>query len=316
MRDWAVHHEGRLLAAHERLVRHGVLSPLSTDPAEVQLWMDCQLASMVENRFFVPVDPMTLATAERDRWRKAALAPDERLDDPHTLDWFLRAYWLTSEGERVGTLALDHGPGTRLLAVSSLYVLPPRRRHGAAGRALRLAYEAARAEGIPGLRIPTHWTWQSAVRFYAARGLWVTSWKHSLAFTIQDLPPYRIEMSGDRARFAIELDGRWHVAVEARRGGDRLLWHETPVLERMTEERSPAVWLVPETFAVGLALEGWPLIRSDELWAKRHQFSDCGPPEGLAYKIEIFEALDRRSGFDVRTPRIPGLRYRDFDDID
>jgi hypothetical protein len=29
----------------------------------------------------------------------------------------------------------------------------------------------------------------------------------------------------------------------------------------------------------------------------------------LAYKIGVFEALDRRNGFDVRTPRIPGLPY-------
>jgi hypothetical protein len=41
-----------------------------------------------------------------------------------------------------------------------------------------------------------------------------------------------------------------------------------------------------------------------------------GEPEGLAYKIEIFEAIDRRHGFIVRTPRIPGLRYRDLDAID
>jgi hypothetical protein len=33
-------------------------------------------------------------------------------------------------------------------------------------------------------------------------------------------------------------------------------------------------------------------------------------------KIEIFEAIDRRHGFEVRTPRLPGLTYRDFDDID
>jgi hypothetical protein len=30
----------------------------------------------------------------------------------------------------------------------------------------------------------------------------------------------------------------------------------------------------------------------------------------LAYKIELFEAEDRKSGYDVRTPRIPGLAYR------
>ncbi|WP_438014381.1 hypothetical protein WMF18_26150 [Sorangium sp. So ce315] len=31
--------------------------------------------------------------------------------------------------------------------------------------------------------------------------------------------------------------------------------------------------------------------------------------------IELFEAVDRSFGFDVRTPRIPGLRYRAYEDI-
>jgi hypothetical protein len=65
-----------------------------------------------------------------------------------------------------------------------------------------------------------------------------------------------------------------------------------------------------------LAVRGWPLIRSEEAWAQRHNWSDSGEPEGLAYKIEIFEAIDRRHGFTVRTPRIPGSRYRDLDAID
>ena len=69
-------------------------------------------------------------------------------------------------------------------------------------------------------------------------------------------------------------------------------------------------------FSTALAVGGWPLIRSEEAWARRHRWSDTGEPEGLAYKIEIFEALDRRHGFTVRAPRIPGLRYRDLDEID
>ena len=34
-----------------------------------------------------------------------------------------------------------------------------------------------------------------------------------------------------------------------------------------------------------------------------------GMPEGLAYKIAVFEAIDRERRFDVRAPRIPGLDY-------
>ena len=62
--------------------------------------------------------------------------------------------------------------------------------------------------------------------------------------------------------------------------------------------------------------ESWPLTRSAQLWEERYASSDCGDPEGLAYKIEVFEAVDRRYGFEVHTPRIPGLAYRDYDDID
>jgi hypothetical protein len=36
----------------------------------------------------------------------------------------------------------------------------------------------------------------------------------------------------------------------------------------------------------------------------------------LAYKIEVFEAVARRDGWVVTAPRIPGLAYRDLDDIE
>ena len=68
-------------------------------------------------------------------------------------------------------------------------------------------------------------------------------------------------------------------------------------------------------FALHLALAGWPLIRSDQLW-REHRYADGGPPEALAYKIEVFEAVARRYGFVAPTPRIPGIAYRDLDDID
>lgn len=39
---------------------------------------------------------------------------------------------------------------------------------------------------------------------------------------------------------------------------------------------------------------------------------DLGGPEVLAHKIGVFECLDRRYGFDVRTPAIPGLPYEEI----
>ena len=55
---------------------------------------------------------------------------------------------------------------------------------------------------------------------------------------------------------------------------------------------------------------------SRETWEHRHYWSDSGEPEGLAYKIEIFEAIFRERGFEIRTPRLPGLKYRDLDEIE
>jgi hypothetical protein len=65
-----------------------------------------------------------------------------------------------------------------------------------------------------------------------------------------------------------------------------------------------------------VSLAGWPLIRSEEAWERRWHWSGAGEPEGLAYKIEIFEAVYRERGFDVRTPRIPGIQYRSLEEID
>jgi hypothetical protein len=62
------------------------------------------------------------------------------------------------------------------------------------------------------------------------------------------------------------------------------------------------------TFAVALAVHGWPLLRADDDIDKVAGW-DIGGPDVLAHKIAIFEWLARRSGFDVRTPRIPGLPY-------
>ena len=101
--------------------------------------------------------------------------------------------------------------------------------------------------------------------------------------------------------------------VTARNLGNRLGWEEHGDLKDLPGEASHCA---PGTFALHLALAGWPLIRSEENWEHRHYWSDAGQPEGLAYKIEIFEAVDRQRGFDVRTPRIPGLQYRELDDID
>ena len=202
--------------------------------------------------------------------------------------------------------------GLDLLSISSLYIDPAVRGRNLARRALEAVYHAAIDNNAGGIRLDASWTWQPSVRFYARIGMWVWMWKHNLVFTWQKgLPAYRVEIGATEASFLIQQDDHWHAVVTARHLGDRLGWEPDELDRRLGE----AYHCIPGTFALHLALAGWPLIRSEETWERRYNWSDAGEPEGLAYKIEIFEAVDRERGFDVRTPRIPGLQYRDLDEI-
>jgi GNAT superfamily N-acetyltransferase len=306
-----------ILAAHAALVAEGTLEPLSTDPAETRLWLDCELASLVENRFFETVDPLTMTSVTRARWEPSATS-DEPLSSPHGHDWYRIPYWIREGGERAGTLGLATSyMGIGMVTVSSLYVLPALRGRGVAGGALRRAQAAVRAHGGRCLRVPAYWSWQPAVRFYLGLGMWVGNWKHSLVFAWhQHLPAHRCEIGASRATFGVDRGGRTEPLIVAEREGDRLGWTELPRFAALREEEPQVFHLGRSTFALQLAVHGFPLIRSPEAWERRHDSSDAGDPEGLAYKIEVFEAWDRRSGFALRTPRIPGIAYREWEDID
>ncbi len=203
--------------------------------------------------------------------------------------------------------------------MNSLYVLPPHRRRGTASRILEALDDAARRQGILGIRIDAHWTWHRSIRFYLARSMWVWSWKREIGLGFDSaLPPYRIDVDGEVAEFSIGRDEARQVLWRARRAGTRLDLEETTALRRLeaNDDDLHTVLCSLATLSVALALRGWPLIRSDAAWAERRKSSDVGQPEGLAYKIEVFEAVARRDGWMVRTPRIPGIAYRDLDDID
>lgn len=301
----------RILAAHAALIVDRTVEPLSPDPAETRRWLDCELASLVEGRFFVPLDPLALTPADRACWEPRATS-EEPLSSPHGHDWYRLPYWLLDGGARVGTIALATSfMGAQLVTVSSLYTLPGQRRRGLAARALRRAQAAVVAEGGRGLRVPAYWTWQPAVRFYLGLGMWITDWKHSLVFCWRrDLPEHRIEVGEREARFGVVKEGRVEPLLVATREGDRLGW--TEIVPPGPEVPREAGY----TFAVALATHGFPLIRSAAAWEARYASSDAGDPEGLAYKIEVFEACDRRSGYEVRAPRLPGLAYREDADLD
>ena len=305
----------RLADGYRALVADCVLEPLASDADDTRRWMDCDLASFVENRLFETMGPTMLTDDLRQAWTSRAVRPDERIESPHERAWYLSAFWLLAAGERVGTIALANSlAGTDVVSVWSLYVMPRYRGRGIAGRALRACDAVLGAHGARGLRIPTWWSWQEAVRFYLGLGCWVANWKHELTFTQrQDLPAYRILEDRGVVRFEIRHADAWWPLISAENRGDYLGWHEKPA---GSSPGCPRPREAPGTLATVLAVRGWPLIRSEEAWARRHNWSDSGEPEGLAYKIEIFEAIDRRYGFRVHTPRIPGLRYRDLDAID
>ncbi len=274
-----------------------------------------RLSSLVENRFFERVDPREMTPEIRARWEPRATS-DEPLSSPHGHDWYRIPYWIRDGFDRAGTIALaTSAMDARLVTVSSLYTLPSHRRRGVAARVLARAYAAVTAAGLGGLRVPAYWTWQPAVRFYLGLGMWIASWKHSLVFCRRPgQPEHRIEVDDARgeARFSVVRDGRLVPVLTATRQGDRLGWAEHASLSDLLREGHRA----GETFAVALATRGFPLIRSSAAWAERHRSSDAGDPEGLAYKIELWEAWDGRSGHVVRTPRIPGIAYRAWDEID
>lgn len=297
-----------LLLGHQRLVERGVVRPLSDDDDEVRRWLGWELASLIEGHFHHIVDVNALVFTERSTWERRVIGGGDRLVDPRT-DEFRRPYWLMYGSDRAGTLAIEsRSLGHSDVSISSLYVRPDLRRRGIATRALDAAHEAMVHAGARGLRISTSWCWQHAVRLYTRLGLWIRNWKHSLVFVRHDdLWPYRVEINGMTARFDVLCEGTWTPLLEAENRGEVLAWTELPTHAALREPRHQACVLAPGTFALHLALEGWPLVRATELWDRRYDWSDLGMPEGLAYKILVFEEIARAHGHVVRTPRIPGV---------
>lgn len=298
----------KLEAVVRPLIENAMLAPLADHDEDAQLWIDCDLCSFVENRFHQPVDPQTLMLDQRAAWARRALTPGERLRDPRGSD-YMAAFWLVDRGVRAGTLALSKVTyGSQFMPIFSLYVFPAHRSRGLAYRALRAVNQASVSAGFAGIRVATFWTWQAAVRRYLLRyGMWTWSFKRSIDFVWTDLPLHTIRIDDHTARFAIEHDARTIELLTASRDGERLIWNELPAMASSDLDRI-VQFHARSTFAVALAVHGWPLVRAGDDLDDAGVY-DLGGPDVLAHKIGIFEALDRRSGFDVRTPRIPGLPY-------
>jgi GNAT superfamily N-acetyltransferase len=299
-----------VIAAHDLLVRRRVIEPLARSKTDARLWLAWELAAVIEGHFHRIVDVAALDVTERRAWERRVTASAHRLRSP-LKDEFRRAYWLLHNDERVGTLALDSfwlGPSMR---VSSLYVRPDRRRCGIATRALDAADAAAKGAGIQGIRLETSWCWQPAIRFYLARRFWGSSWKHSIAFVRSiRLPDYQVAFDGSHARFSVSFPEGDTALLEAEHHGNALGWTELPADASLSETHPELAHHATTTLSLHLAVRGWPLIRSNEHWKRRWNWSDLGMPEGLACKIALFEHEAAENGYDVRTPRIPDLDYR------
>ena len=204
--------------------------------------------------------------------------------------------------------------GRPCLRIASLYLFPEERRAGYGTLAMCILEGVAWHLGLEGVRLETDWLWQGAVRFYLQRGFWVQNRKRGLSLVrwFAD-PPYRIRCTVGQMDFVLGGGETGQLAITARRQGDTLIWEEHATCGR-DDDPEPLAATAP-TFALWLAIHGWPLIRGPLEWERRYRWSDTGMPEGLAYKITVFEGYARHCGFRVDTPPIPGLVYPLWSDL-
>jgi GNAT superfamily N-acetyltransferase len=310
--------EADIVAVHVHLVREGAVAPVVPGGDEERRWLDCDLASLAENRIGDPTDPRDLDAARRAAWQSRVT--EEAPWSIEARSRYERCYWLLEGRERIGTIALASTlTGPSLVGISSFYLLPTHRGRGAGKRALAAVQAAAAREDL-GVRLDTSWCWQRAVRFYVSAGLWVYMWKRELTlFSSPDLPLPLIDVGDTDASIAVaRRDGTRVELATARRRGDVLESFDDrwPTAEQEPEEQvREAYYPAASTLSLALALRGWPLVRSPEEWEESHH-ADGGPPEALAYKITLWEAWARSKGWLVKTPRIPGLEYPTWQDFE
>lgn len=300
-------------ALHRELVGTGLLEKLAWGGEDERLWADCDLASLAENRLADRTDPRALTQARRDEWRARATS---EAPWPPSARKYENCYWLVDGNERVGTVALSNLLlGSTLVGLSSLYVFPTFRGRGVATRALA-KLRATLAPHELGIKLETNWSWQPIVKFYLRLGLWVHMWKRDLAFRWDpDAPPPIIELGPDAVTLSVEVDQSRVMLARAERAGTRLVLTEHGCSPDTDERIAVLTWQAPSTLSLWLALQGWPLIRSSEAWDK-YCYADGGAPEALASKIVVWEAWDRAHGWQVQTPRIPGLTYSSWEELE
>jgi GNAT superfamily N-acetyltransferase len=291
---------------HDDMARCGMFVPVPLGGAEERSWLDCDLASLAENR-----------CGDSAEFRLHAVrTTDEREYSLEARSEYERCYWILDGGVRTGTLALATSTlGGSRLRLSSFYIYPENRRRGLGANALATVEQILGGHDL-GLRLETEWCWQGAVRFYMASGMWVLMWKHNIVFCSDPLkPPPLIDVGTDIATLSVERGKETIVLARAYRRGGRLELAEPDSALKQDESLGEALWNAEGTLSLAIALRGWPLVRSPRHWKENH-WADAGPPESLAYKITLWEAWSRKNGWLVQTPRIAGLDYPTWDDLE
>ncbi|NUP09359.1 MAG: GNAT family N-acetyltransferase [Polyangiaceae bacterium] len=298
-------------ALHQELFDARVLEPLEMGGHDERAWADCDLASFAENRLGDGTDPRGIDETGRAWWRSRATTEPEYL--PHRRD-YERCCWILDGDERAGTIALASSTlGGLNMRIASLYVYPTFRGRGLGRDALRKVAERLEERDL-GLRLNTNWTWQRTVRGYLRMGMWIRMWKRDLEFRFRVSDPAPIvAIEGAQASLSVPSNGHLVTLLAARREGDRLILEERD--DAGVGRLEELAWDAWGTLALELAMRGWPLVRSQKDWEACH-YSDGGAPESLAHRIPAWEAWDRAHGWKVETPRIAGLDYPTWSELE
>ncbi|MGW0707639.1 GNAT family N-acetyltransferase [Streptomyces sp. NPDC002643] len=333
--------DDQVLRVHERLAASPLLCPVAFgEGRRFGLWDLASLAEGALGTC-VDADSLTVPSERRLRLRLGVSEREHTRDDEFRRRYWIRTPGGGHEPAgtiAVDTWAMGGGA----LRVSSLYVHPVARRRGLASLTLDTVYEACRAEGLHGFRLDAHWTWQASVRYYLGRRLWVTSWKHALGLArLSYLPRYEVRADEEELTFLVadspESSSQpssqpssepWpgssaDLRDPAGRGGaalttgaatpmvpllvagghsGRLRLRETERYRKMPDRRDAVRLYARSTLALHLAVRGRPLVRGDEEAARADRWCDIGEPEGLAYKIGVFERVARENGWRVESP--------------
>lgn len=306
-----------LQPVYDELIQSAVLAPVGPDDDEQRLFVDFELASLAEHRLGDNTDPRGIDEERRADWLARAAQDGSTFPLPRKTDWYRKCFWLLHEGKRVGTIAFSEPMGSvgpAMARCSSFYLLPEFRGRGLGSRIMSTVLKAFVRHDFC-LRLNTDWTWQRTVRFYRMLNFWVYHWKRNLDLIwASNLPVPRIEVGLTEASLSVPRGDSEVTLVRAYRKGDKLELEHGPSELGDDPDIGEAYFCATPTLALELAMQGWPLVRSAEQW-KKYWYADSGPPEALAYKITTWEAYARSKGWIVDTPRIAGLDYPTWEEL-